>query len=109
MLSKQEKIILGVLNDLNGESNPEEISKISKLPEVAVMRTLLYLSSKNLVLVDEKGVSNFILTNEGKTSISKGLIEKIFIKAILDNLPLNKIELSEEERNIAIGIARRNG
>jgi len=109
MLSKQEKIILGVLNDLNGESNPDEISKISKLPEVAVMRTLLYLSSKNLVLVDEKGVSNFILTNEGKTSISKGLIEKIFIKAILDNIPLNNIELSEEERNIAIGVARRNG
>ena len=88
MLSKQEKIILKVLGDLNGESNPEEIAKISELPEVAVMRTLLYLSSKELVIVDEKGVSNLILTNEGKTSLANGLIEKIFIKGIKNKLPL---------------------
>jgi phenylalanyl-tRNA synthetase alpha chain len=109
MLSKQEKIILKVLGNLKGESNPEEIANISMLPEVAVMRTLLYLSSKNLVTVDEKGVSSLILSKEGKTSIEKGLIEKIFVKGIKDKIPLNEIELSEEERNIAIGMARRNG
>jgi phenylalanyl-tRNA synthetase alpha chain len=109
MLSKQEKIILKVLGDLEGDSNPEEIAKISELPDVAVMRTLLYLSSKELVIVDEKGISNLLLTNEGKTSLSNGLIEKIFIKGIKDKLSLNELGLSEEERNIAIGIARRNG
>jgi len=109
MLSKQEKIILKVLGDLKRESNPEEIARISELPEVAVMRTLLYLTSKEFVIVDEKGVSNLLLTNEGKTSLANGLIEKILIKGINDKLPLGEIRLSEEERNIAIGMARRNG
>ena len=54
MLSKQEKIILKLLGELNGESNPEEIANTSNLPEVAVMRTLLYLSSKNLVIVEKR-------------------------------------------------------
>ncbi len=109
MLSKQEKIILKVLGDLKGDSNPDEIAKISELPDVAVMRTLLYLSSKELVIVDEKGISNLLLTKEGKTSLSNGLIEKIFIKGIKDKLPLNELGLSEEERNIAIGMERKNG
>ncbi|NYT13898.1 MAG: phenylalanine--tRNA ligase subunit alpha [Candidatus Methanofastidiosa archaeon] len=109
MLSKQEKIILKTLGSLKGESNPEEIASISNLPEVAVMRTLLYLSSKNLVIVDEKAVSNLVLSKEGKKSIEKGLIEKIFVRSINDKISLNEIGLSEEERNIAIGMARRNG
>ncbi|KYC44568.1 MAG: Phenylalanine--tRNA ligase alpha subunit [Candidatus Methanofastidiosum methylothiophilum] len=109
MLSKQEKIILKVLGDLEGNSTPEEIAKLSGLPEVAVMRTLLYLSSKKLVLVDEKAIASLALTKEGEKSLDEGLIEKILIKGIKENIPLSKIELTEEERNIAIGIARRNG
>lgn len=66
MLSRQEKVILKSLGELDGESTPSEIAKISELPEVAVMRTLLYLSSKNLVKVEEKDVYHLILTNEGK-------------------------------------------
>ena len=38
---KARKIILKLLGELNGESNPEEIANTSNLPEVAVMRTLL--------------------------------------------------------------------
>lgn len=109
MLSKQEKIILKLLGELNGESNPEEIAKTSNLPEVAVMRTLLYLSSKNLVIVEEKNVSNLFLTEDGQKSITNGLIEKIFIKGLKEKIPISKIQLSEEEKNIAIGIARKNG
>lgn len=109
MLSRQEKIILKTLGELNGESNPSEISTKSELPEVAVMRTLLYLSSKELVRVEEKTLSNLILTKEGETSLKKGLIEKLLIKGINDKLPLNEFGLSEEEKNIAIGMARKNG
>lgn len=109
MLSRQEKIILKSLGELNGESNPSEIAKISELPEVAVMRTLLYLSSKNLVKVEEKDISHLVLTKEGKNSLTNGLIEKIFIKGIKDKLPLDQIEISEEEKNIAIGMSRKNG
>ena len=109
MLSKQEKIILKLLGELNGESNPEEIANTSNLPEVAVMRTLLYLSSKNLVIVEEKNVSNLFLTEDGQKSITNGLIEKIFIKGLKEKIPISKIQLSEEEKNIAIGIARKNG
>ncbi len=108
MLSKQEKIILKVLGELGGESTPSEIAKFSELPEVAVMRSLLYLSSKNLATVEEKKISNLILTKEGKKSLTNGLIEKIFIKSIKDKNKPNEVELSEEERKIAIGIARRN-
>ena len=109
MLSKQEKIILKLLGELNGESNPEEIANISNLPEVAVMRTLLYLSSKDLVVVDERNISNLILTEDGQKSITNGLIEKIFIKGLKEKIPISKVQLSEEEKNIAIGIARKNG
>lgn len=109
MLSKQEKIVLKILSDLGGESTPSEIAKTSELPEVAVMRSLLYLSSKSLTIVEEETISNFILTNDGKKSLANGLIEKKFIKSLKEEVPLNQIELSEEERNIAIGIARRNG
>ncbi|NMC76654.1 MAG: phenylalanine--tRNA ligase subunit alpha [Candidatus Methanofastidiosa archaeon] len=109
MLSRQEKIILKTLGEIGGESTPSHISDISQLPEVAVMRTLLYLSSKDLVKVEEKSYSKYILTNEGITSLTKGLIEKVLIKGILDNKSLDKIDISEEEKNIAIGMARKNG
>ncbi|HNZ87460.1 MAG TPA: phenylalanine--tRNA ligase subunit alpha [Methanofastidiosum sp.] len=109
MLSRQEKVILKSLGELDGESTPSEIAKISELPEVAVMRTLLYLSSKNLVKVEEKDVYHLILTNEGKNSLDNGLIEKIFIRGIHDRIPLNQIGISEEEKNIAIGMSKKNG
>jgi phenylalanyl-tRNA synthetase alpha chain len=90
-----------------------ELIERSKLQEVEVIRALQWLENKELIKVRKEEIEIIELDSNGKNALEKGLPEKRFLKAILNNeLSLNEIkekaQLKDDELNVSLGILKRN-
>jgi phenylalanyl-tRNA synthetase alpha chain len=92
---------------------PEEISAVTKLKEVEVMRALQWLEKKSAVEVRTELKNLVVLDKNGRLYLSQGLPERRFLNALKaeSELPVPKIaqktKLSAEEVNICIGTLRK--
>ncbi len=84
-LLENEAKVLKALKDLGGESNADELAKHSGLADAAVARAILSLSNQNLVKEQVTKRTELIWTEEGKTSISKGLPERRVVSQLPEN------------------------
>jgi len=104
MLSLHEKKILIALKDSKKDSI-ENIAKKTELDEVAVMRASLWLSSKNMVKIEEKTEKIVEITEEGK-NLSRELPERELLKKIGNGAFLDQLDLKD---GIALGwLKKRN-
>lgn len=104
MLSLHEKKILIALKDSKKDST-ENIAKKTELDEVAVMRASLWLSSKNMVKIEEKTEKIVEITEEGK-NLSRELPERELLKKIGNGAFLDQLDLKD---GIALGwLKKRN-
>lgn len=114
-LSNIEKETLIALS-LEEFKTVQETSKASGLPTDSVRRALEWLAEKELVELTEEKDEQIVLTQIGKSSLSKALPEKLFIEALqqqggkgtLDKV-YKQSQLNRPEFNVAMGIARKNG
>ena len=113
-LSEIEKKTLRAL-DPSSEKSPEEISTQSDLPIDSVRRALQWLKEKELIELKENKESGLKLSPAGKSSLRKGLPEKMFVqalkelggKAALDAVK-KKSMLNTPELHASMGLAKKN-
>lgn len=98
-----------VLKSLKKESSPEEISKSSGLELDAVMRASAWLSTKELVKVDDEIIERVTLTEEGKRYVKTGLPERRILDAIDKEGNINDLKIEKAETNIGLGWLRKKG
>ncbi|RLI94477.1 MAG: phenylalanine--tRNA ligase subunit alpha [Candidatus Altiarchaeales archaeon] len=107
-----------ILRVLEGKLHAKEIARKTNLEIGAVMRALSWLSTKNLVEIEEKIEEEISLGDEGKVYAETGLPERRILNMIGDRGSISEIKkkFGDEELNIGIGwlikkkIARiRNG
>ena len=84
MLSLHEKKVLMALKE-NKEESVENTAERAGLDEVAVMRAALWLSSKNLIKIEEKTEKIVKITDEGR-KLSKKLPEREILRIIKKEL-----------------------
>ncbi len=94
---------------------PEQIAKESGLQIDSVRRALGWLAEKKLIETREQKEKALKLSQMGKSSLSKGLPERMFIRAIADKggkaslqEVQKKSELNTPELNAAMGLAKHN-
>ena len=113
-LSEIEKPVLVALEGKNSVSLPD-IEVKTGLKIDSVRRAVGWLKEKGLVELEEKTVAGFALTPAGKSSLRKGLPEKMFIealhaaggKATLEDVRRSS-KLNVPELNASMGLAKRN-
>jgi len=113
-LSEIEKKTLKALDSSKAKS-PEEISKLSGLPIDSVRRALQWLKEKELIELRENQEACIKLEPAGKSSLRKGLPEKMFVqalkelggKATLDAVK-KKSMLNTPELHASMGLAKKN-
>lgn len=92
----------------------EDIEKQSKLKEVEVMRALQWMQNKKIIDIKEESKEVIELGENGKKYLKQGLPEKRLIEAISDSdftdtdLLFEKADLDDDEKNICIGILKKN-
>src|SRR3989338_7409110 len=93
----------------------EEISDESKLHIDSVRRAVNWLTEKKLAKTDTQTQSEWKLTPAGKSSLSNGLPEILFLRAITDlngkatlEQIYKKSQLNRPELNAAMGLCRKN-
>jgi len=93
-----------------------ELVKRTGLSEAAVMRSSLWLSSKNLAKISEERESFVQLGSEGEKFLRDNLPERRLVTAVLKlgkkaalNDALEKAGLTRQEGSIALGWAKRKG
>lgn len=113
-LSEIERTCILVLKD-GKKRQIYELAAETKLPLDSVRRVAQWLNEKELILITKEENVALGLTQAGRSSLSKGLPEKMFIEAIVKNggkAELNQLKkesmLNEPEFNVAMGIAKRN-
>ena len=94
-----------ILRILRKKSTPEEITEKIGIPLDAVMRTSSWLSTKNLIEIQEKITEDISLGKEGELYAVKGLPERQVMKLIRDEGRISglKGKLKKEEITIAVG------
>jgi phenylalanyl-tRNA synthetase alpha chain len=113
-LSAIEAKALGAL--AQGEFEPpEEIAKKASLPIDSARRAIEWLKEKGLVEIEEQRQEQVALTAVGKSSLRKGLPERLFAEALQQlggRAQLEEVfrasQLNRPEFNVAMGIAKRN-
>ncbi len=93
----------------------EEIGAKAGLPVDSVRRALQWLKEKSLIELKEESSEENALTAIGKSSLRKGLPERLFIEALkalggkasLEEV-FKKSQLNRPEFNVAMGLAKRN-
>lgn len=89
-----------------------ELVNKSKLKEIEVLRALNWLSVKNVLNVSEEVKEMIILDKHGKNAIENRLPEKRVVDVLTEELTLEqikeKLSLTDNEINIALGILKRN-
>jgi len=110
-----ERAVLSVLKDGRKISLSELVAK-TRLPEASVSRSLLWLSSKGYVKIEDYKRTLISLGSEGKLFLKMGFPERILVESIIKyggRLPLEKVTIfstrDKGEVNIALGWARRKG
>ncbi len=98
MLSLHEKKVLIALKE-NKEESVENTAKRANLDEVAVMRAALWLSSKNLIKIEEK-IERIVKITDGGKKLSTTLPERDVLKKIGKGIFLDELHL---ESGIALG------
>ncbi|MCD6467416.1 MAG: phenylalanine--tRNA ligase subunit alpha, partial [Methanomicrobia archaeon] len=104
MLSLHEKKVLIALRE-NKEDSVENTAERAGLDEVAVMRAALWLSSKNLIKIEEKTEKIVKITDEGR-KLSKKLPEREILRKIGKGIFLDQMHL---ENGIALGWLKKRG
>ncbi len=112
-LSEIEKKTLRALEA--GKGKPEEIAKRAAMPIDSVRRALQWLKEKQLIELREHSERGMKLTAAGKSSLGKGLPEKMFIEALAElggkglmEAVRQKSQLNTPEFNVAMGLAKKN-
>lgn len=102
---------VAILKTLKETSTPEEIAKKSDLPVDAVMRASSWLSTKNLVKIEEELSEEITLDREGIKYASEGLPERRLIAAAKENNDMGALRgaLEGPEFNIALGWVSKKG
>jgi len=99
-----------VLPEVAKTESFDELTDLSGLKKVEVMRALQWLQNKDLVKIDEKREELVELGTNGKKYLKNGLPERRFLEAIKDELRLSQIAekagISTEEVNITLGVLR---
>ncbi|MBN2250595.1 MAG: phenylalanine--tRNA ligase subunit alpha [Candidatus Altiarchaeota archaeon] len=98
-----------ILKVLKEKSSPEDIAKEADIPLDAVMRASSWLSTKNLVKIEEKIIEEVALDKEGFIYAKKGLPERRVIESIKDKASMEdlKKKFGVFETNIALGWLNR--
>ncbi|MEM2921056.1 MAG: phenylalanine--tRNA ligase subunit alpha [Candidatus Bathyarchaeia archaeon] len=112
-LHRLEKILLKALN--SGAKSFRELASETGLPESSVSRAAFWLVSKGYAEVKETRRVYVELGPEGKTSLERGIPERLLTKTVLKRGLIDVSEvytasgLSKEEVALAIGWARKKG
>jgi phenylalanyl-tRNA synthetase alpha chain len=112
-LHRLEKILLQALKD--GAKSFKELAAETNLPESSVSRAALWLASKGYAEIKEFRRGFVGLGSEGKTSLDRGMPERILVRAVSKRgkLALSDVAaasgLTSEEATLAVGWARRKG
>src|SRR3989344_775145 len=109
-LSPIERKIFPLIRD---NISLRELIEKSRLQEVEVIRALQWLENKELIKVRKEEKEIIEIDANGKKALEKGLPEKRFLRAILNNeLSLNEIkekaQLRDDEINVSLGILKKN-
>ncbi|AEC52189.1 phenylalanyl-tRNA synthetase subunit alpha [Pyrococcus sp. NA2] len=111
-LGYNEKLVLLKLAELK-KAKIEELSKVTGLEQVAVMRALLTLEAQGLARIHEEAKKIVRITEIGKRYLEVGLPEIRALKLLRDKgrISIRDLEttLDKEEINPTIGILRREG
>jgi len=94
---------LKILKVLKKKATPEEIAEKSSLPLDAVMRATSWLSTKNLIKVEEKLYEEISLDDEGKIYAKKGLPERQVIELAEKDAGKIQAKVGKKEFGIAVG------
>jgi len=94
---------LKILKALKKKSTPQEIAEKAGLPLDAVMRASSWLSTKNLIKVEEKSYEEISLGNEGKIYAKKGLPERQVIELGEKDIDVIQKRIGHKEFGIALG------
>ncbi len=106
ILREKEVKVLSQL--VNGYVN--ELAKLLQTDEEELLRILYDLQDKGLVKIKEERYQVYELTEKGEKSKDHLPERKLLdLLRIEGKIPLNKIPLDKEERNIAIGVLKRLG
>lgn len=113
-LSDIERTTLAALSTEQAMSL-DEIASRTKLNTDSVRRSAAWLSEKKLAILETSKTEKISLTQAGKSSLSNGLPEKLFVEALVvlgKNASLEqayqKSQLNRPEFNAAMGLAKKN-
>jgi len=101
-----------VLPEIQNHPTVQELSTVTGLKDVEVVRALQWLENKGAVKVDTTAQEYVVLDKNGKKYLKEGLPERQFLKTLSDK-PLTlkqlkkEIGLSSDELNICLGLLRR--
>jgi phenylalanyl-tRNA synthetase alpha chain len=98
-----------ILKILKKKAEIDEVAEKTSLDLNAVNRTLSWLSTKDLVKIEEKVIKEISLGEEGKLYADKGLPERRIIRIIGKKGEFRKLrgKLSKEEVTIGLGWLRK--
>ena len=81
-LRDQERQTLTALSEKGGKASAEELIRKTKLPDAAVMRSILTLKEKDLIEIHEEKRTFLRLNDEGRFHAKNGLPERRLINAL---------------------------
>ncbi|MBU4342087.1 MAG: phenylalanine--tRNA ligase subunit alpha [Candidatus Altiarchaeota archaeon] len=94
---------LRILKVLKKKSTPEEIAEKASLPRDTVMRASSWLSTKDLIKVEERLYEEISLGEEGKIYAKKGLPERQVIELAGKDIGEIRGKVGHKEFGIAVG------
>ncbi|MBL7148127.1 MAG: phenylalanine--tRNA ligase subunit alpha [Nanoarchaeota archaeon] len=107
-LSSPERRILPLLKN---NISLKELTELSKLQEVEVMRALQWLENKNLLKINKQVKEIIFIDENGKKYLKDGLPEWKFLNSLTKELTLKEIQditkLNKDEINISLGILKK--
>ena len=106
-LQNHDIIVLKAITD-GKEYTVDSLEKNLKLDQSAIVRTAMTLSKHKLILLREENVETTTLTREGEKALKEGLPENLLVKEVIPT-PKKIQDIKLNEKNIAIGWARRKG
>jgi phenylalanyl-tRNA synthetase alpha chain len=113
-LSEIEKKTLKALDSSN-EKSAKDVSTQSGLPIDSVRRALQWLKEKELIELKENKEECIKLSPAGKSSLRKGLPEKMFVQALKElsgketlDAVKKKSQLNTPELHASMGLAKKN-
>lgn len=93
-----------ILKELKQRSTPEEIAKKVDLPLGAIMRASSWLSTKDLIKIEEKITEEISLDKEGSIYAEKGLPERQLMELIKNGGDISNLENKLSKDNLTIGL-----